>query len=124
MKDKFKFCTGRDLIVILALLVAAGALYFTRPADKTKAVRVEILADGEIEETVELSSVGNLMLREVNGVVICIEKDRVSVVSSPCADKICVNTGEISKAGEFICCAPQRVLVRIAGEDAPDAVAY
>ena len=40
----------------------------------------------------------------------------VYVSESPCRQKICIATGEISAAGSFIACLPNRVLVRVEGK--------
>ena len=38
------------------------------------------------------------------------------MTEADCPDKICVNTGKISKIGETIVCLPHRVVVEIQGE--------
>lgn len=40
----------------------------------------------------------------------------VHVVSSPCRDKICLQAGYVSRAGEWIACLPNKVFVKIEGE--------
>jgi len=43
---------------------------------------------------------------------------------SPCPNKTCVQTGKISKPGEWTACLPNRVFIRIEGDqDSLDAVA-
>ena len=48
----------------------------------------------------------------------------IFVEASKCADKVCLRSGKISKAGEGIICAPNRVSIEIDGKkvDLPDAM--
>ena len=57
---------------------------------------------------------------------VAVEEDGVRVVSSPCSEKICVQTGRISKPGEWIACLPNRVFITIRTKDSGDidAVSY
>lgn len=45
-----------------------------------------------------------------------IHNGQVHVVSSPCRDKICIQAGQVSRAGEWIACLPNQVFVKIEGE--------
>lgn len=42
-----------------------------------------------------------------------IRNGNIRVINSCCKNKICTHTGYISKAGEFIACAPNKVLIKI-----------
>jgi hypothetical protein len=50
----------------------------------------------------------------------------VEVINSPCPEKICVSSGPISSAGEWIACLPNRVFVTISdsGKEQPDATTF
>jgi len=51
------------------------------------------------------------------------EGGRVRMVDSACPDKLCVQTGWISRPGESIVCLPNRVVVEVVGdEEGPDVV--
>lgn len=56
--------------------------------------------------------------------VVVIEEGSARVVSSPCAEKICIKTGRISKPGQWIACLPNRVFISIRGRrsEQPDAI--
>jgi hypothetical protein len=45
-----------------------------------------------------------------------IENGEVHVVSSPCRDKICIQAGHVSRAGEWVACLPNQVFLKIEGE--------
>ena len=49
---------------------------------------------------------------------------RVRIVDSPCPYRLCVKSGSIRMSGENLICLPNKVVVRIAGDDgeAVDAV--
>lgn len=48
---------------------------------------------------------------------ITIKDGAVSMVSSSCANQVCVNTGAISRAGQTIVCLPNRVIVEITSDE-------
>lgn len=57
--------------------------------------------------------------------VVELSKGKVRMVSSACPNKACVKQGWIRKSNQVIVCAPNKVLIRIAGsqkEDFLDAV--
>jgi hypothetical protein len=53
---------------------------------------------------------------------------KVHITDSPCANKTCIAAGDISSAGQWLACLPNRVFVRIEGaaadERAIDAGAF
>ena len=49
----------------------------------------------------------------------------IRVVDSPCAEKICIKTGRVSRSGQWIACLPNRVFIRIRAKKAEaDAYSY
>lgn len=46
---------------------------------------------------------------------VLIENGTARVLSSPCRDKICINMGNLEKAGDWSACLPNRVFARIEG---------
>ena len=45
--------------------------------------------------------------------IVDVRQGRVRVLSSPCPEHICMNTGWISKTGQIIVCMPNRIVVRL-----------
>jgi hypothetical protein len=45
--------------------------------------------------------------------IVEVSQGRVRVLSSPCPEHICMNTGWISKTGQLIVCMPNRIVVRL-----------
>lgn len=113
-----KWRKGDFIIIALVILLAVGIWLF--PFGRGKATNVEIFSDGKLIYT---SPIDKPFEKEVSGCTIALSGDEVRVVSSTCPDKVCVHTGKISEAGEIIVCVPNRVSVKLAGEEAFDAIA-
>lgn len=45
-----------------------------------------------------------------------IHSGKVRVTSSPCARKVCIGMGAIHRSGDLLACVPNRVVVRIEGD--------
>ncbi|HPC38020.1 MAG TPA: NusG domain II-containing protein [Exilispira sp.] len=60
-----------------------------------------------------------------NGLIIVEIKDKkVRVKQSDCPDKICVKRGWIEKPGQFIICMPNKLIVKIVGNEQYDSITY
>ncbi len=109
-----KLITKKDFILLMVVLIVgvAGILIVN---SANKGTVAEIKVDGKTVETISLD--GEFLEKEINGVTVCREKGEIYVKESVCPDKVCVRSGRISKAGEGIICAPNRVAVEISGKD-------
>ncbi len=56
--------------------------------------------------------------------VVQIAGGRVRVLSSPCKNKICIQSGAIARPGQWIACLPNRVFVEIRGRSQEPVDAY
>jgi hypothetical protein len=56
--------------------------------------------------------------------VVRIEKGAVSVLSSPCNEKLCIRAGWIARPGQWIACLPNRVFIEIRGRSREPVDAY
>lgn len=114
-----KLITKKDFVlVIVVLVVSLAGLILVNSADKGKTATIKV--DGEVVETLLLNEDTSV---EFNNVVIACENGEVFVTESTCTDKVCMRSGKISKSGEGIICAPNRVSIEIDGKsDLPDAV--
>ena len=107
-----KLITKKDFIlVIIVLVVGLAGIIFVNSTDKGKTAIIKV--DGKDIETILLQ---NDTLIKVNGVTVCCENGEIFVEDSDCPDKVCVRSGKISKAGEGIICAPNRVAIEISGK--------
>lgn len=114
-----KLITKKDFILVLIVLVVGFAgLIFLNSADKGKTATIKV--DGEAVETLLLNEDTSV---EFNNVVIACENGEIYVKESTCTDKVCMRSGKISKSGEGIICAPNRVSIEIDGKsNLPDAM--
>lgn len=103
---------------LLAVSAVLGLTFlFASPAPRYVTVRV----DGTQILQVPLSRDGVYPLGETN--TITVSDGEVRMTHADCPDQICVKTGRISRSGQSIVCAPNRVIVTITGED-KDAQLY
>lgn len=130
---------GDFIIVVLALIVSLVLIGKVFLPGKTASV-AEIVSDGEIIATIDLSTgrvESDLESSSVNGVTeisfvssgyhLTIEcrDGRVRFKDSDCPDRVCVNTGFISLSGQIAACVPAGILIRVTGgssESEPDII--
>lgn len=107
-----------DLIIIGGLIVLSliGAAFYFFASGK-KAAKAEILVDAKLVQTVDLSKNQTFTVTGVDGGtnLVVVSDGKIAVTDADCPDKICVNTGAISKPGQTIVCMPHRVVVQIKG---------
>ena len=112
----FRFC---DLIPFAIVLVAAvfSVWALAAPSYNDGQLVAVITVNSEEYCRVNLSDVEapyDLSVPAEDGeVVIHITGDGIFIKSSPCPDKLCVNTGKLTKAGQAAVCLPQRVSVKL-----------
>ena len=114
-----KLITKKDFILVLIVLVVGFAsLILINSTDKGKIATIKV--DGKVIETLSLDENTSA---EFNGVAVVVKDGEIYVTESTCTDKVCVRSGKVSKSGEGIICAPNRVSIEIDGKsDLPDAM--
>lgn len=106
-----------DLLIIAAVLVLTGGLavgiYSAASVD-----HVEILS---AHGTTESHPAWQAQTLRVDGplgeTLIEIADGAARIVASPCRQKICINRGWLSHAGETAACLPNRISVTLLGDD-------
>jgi hypothetical protein len=100
------------LVLAVAVVCAVAIVYDT---DNDGALIAAVEGAGaawlfplEAEETVVVRG-------PLGNTVVSIEKGSIYVVSSPCANQLCVAQGKIHRPGSLISCLPNRVVVTIQG---------
>ena len=99
------------LLLAIILALVGAALFFFFGADKGGSA--EIYVNGEKYMTVSLSKDRVI---ELDDLTVVVKNGAVHVEKANCKDKICEQTGAISKKGQTIVCAPNRVVIRITGK--------
>lgn len=107
-----------DFVFIGVIVVFALALMAFMYGGKTASV-ANIYKGNTLIKTVDLSVDTDFSLENFD---FCVNGGAISVVNSPCKNKICVNTGAVSKGGQAIVCLPERMVVTLVSEDGYDAV--
>lgn len=98
-------------VLILALAVFLAPVFTSRGGDYVK------ISSDSGEQIHSLSdNFDYTVISNGHSVTVRVENGEVSVFDSTCPDKVCVNSGKISRGGEVIICAPALVSVEIVGE--------
>ena len=117
--------TWAILLAILLLLSGAAAFcFYTHGASGTV---VEILQDGKVIETIDLSRVKEpytMVVEDHRGGsnTIEVEPGRIRISKADCPDQICVQRGWLSDSAAPIVCLPHRLSIRLAGGTSTDTV--
>lgn len=105
----------RIVIVVLAALALAAWPLAVAVADGAD----EVTITGPCGETVV--PIGTDAVYEIDGargtVTVTIEDGSAAVTESDCPDHVCVRTGAVRAPGSVIACVPNRVIVRVGGDD-------
>ncbi|MBE6997982.1 MAG: NusG domain II-containing protein [Ruminococcaceae bacterium] len=115
-----------DILLILALLVLAGAAYGILRLTREPGNEAAVTVDGQLVLTVPLSREATLTVGENLGFrnVVEVAGGRVRVSDADCPDRLCVRQGWISRDGESIVCLPHKLVVTVRGSEHDlDAVA-
>ena len=115
-----------DLLLILALLVLAGAAYGILRLTREPGNEAAVTVDGQLVLTVPLTREATVTVGENRGFrnVVEVSGGRVRVLDADCPDRLCVRQGWISYDGESIVCLPHRLVVTVRGTEGDlDAVA-
>lgn len=113
---------GDFIVIFLAVLMAAGLLFFLTAYGKGEgAPYAEIRVGERLVQTVELHA-GQMKQFSANGslgkCIIEANDGKIRVKSASCSDQVCLNTGWINKPGQAIVCLPNKLVVSIKSEDA------
>ena len=111
-----------DLILIAVLLIG-GIGFSVYSKHSTKSATAVIYIDGEIYQKIELEAVEKpyeLSLPCSPKATLLIENGAVSFCEADCADKVCVNTGKLTKRGDTAACLPAKVVVVIENGEEKD----
>lgn len=118
-----KFVCLRDAAFVAAVLFV-GALLILLSKGGNKGAYAEILRENTPIKRVDLSKDTTFSLEEYPEVFFKVENGAIAFVKSDCPDKICVRTGFISSRGQSAVCLPNRLTLRIVGEnDKEDTIA-
>ena len=119
--------TRADLAVVVLAAALIGALYARWWTPSAAADAFELRAAGRDLGRHSLQHDQELRIAGAAGVsVIRVQAGRVRFAASPCRNRVCVNSGWLSQAGDGAACLPNRVSLVLVGGDASrvDAVSW
>ena len=109
-----------DILLILSLLLAAGAIWlFFRPGE-TGATAVITQNSKEIRR-LNLSTDQEITIEAEGGYnTLLVANGEISVIDANCGDHTCIHTGSVSRQGEQIVCLPHKLVIEITGGETPE----
>lgn len=137
-EDYQKYGLLIGLFIVLALVVSFAAFFFLRSRSSGKHLTALVYQNGNLVESVDLDAVTkaySLTLTGENGGYNIIEfrPGSVGITDADCPDRLCVHMGFQNSTLLPITCLPNRVVIRLAEEDAagigtgpgaPDGITY
>lgn len=120
LSNKRKIFSPFDILIIAFVLIIAATSFFvfTLKHDED-ALFAKITVNGQLYKTIDLKSVNEPYNMKIPGkltLTVYVEHNAITVVDSQCADKVCVNTGKLTKTGSSCVCLPARVSITLVGE--------
>ena len=113
LKDKKKLTI---LIISLLVMISAAAVLFQKLSPAGEGLSAVVALDGEQMLEIPLTKpqqLTEIKLHEALGVDIILEYtgDKIRFKSSSCPDKICINSGWLSRDMDIAVCMPNRTSV-------------
>lgn len=113
-----KKLTLGDILIVVILFFVAGRWLVKEIRTSETEKKIVVSCDGKDY----YFSFGQKREEVFNNVKVLIDEDGILVVDSSCHNKICVKTGKISKVGQIIVCAPNKVVIKIVSSKNPSRV--
>ena len=107
-----------DFVIAGAVLLLAVSIWVFVFLGSSNGDRVEISENGKLIYTVPLYEEREI---ELSGCTVSVSGGKAQMISADCPDKVCERAGAISKSGEIIVCAPNRISIKISGKSEIDA---
>ena len=108
-------------MVILVILSAAALSFFITMFPDGHDDPVAVVTRHGVEiyriELQELEDRKELEIYEKYRNLIVAEKGRICFMEADCPDRVCVNTGWISRPGQVAVCLPAGVVIKITGQE-------
>ncbi len=110
-----KLLTKRDALLVILVILAAGTVLLARryaPAGQYPVAVVTVGSEEILRIDLAEAQDGIVELGEPD-VRLKIEDHQIRFYEASCPDKICENTGWLSKAGDTAVCMPYRTAVKL-----------
>ncbi len=122
MRSKMK---AGDLVIIAAVLLLAAVIAAVLAVPQRGGrLYAEVWQQETLVERVELTAGTDRVIDLEGHNVIVLEGRTARIARADCKDQVCVRTGTLTRAGQVAVCLPNRVVLKLMGDDSGiDAVA-
>lgn len=108
-----------EVLIILITLALAGIIqginHYIINNDSGK--YVNIYKDGKLYTSLKINESKTIVIKDKEDYnIVVVENGKVYMKDANCKDKVCVNSGIITGAGQSIICLPHKIVVEITGE--------
>lgn len=111
--------------IYLFLMVLAGGIYFYFAQHSQDTV--EIVQDGKILQTIDLSKVDEPYQFKVEYQghynTVSVQRNEISIADADCPDRLCVQMGVLKHDAPPIVCLPNHLVIQFAGDSSVDTAA-
>jgi len=114
----FKQIKKGDISAVLIIGILCIMWFFQGGAGEN--IRADIYLDGEKVQSVIISELEEDKTVSVGGCEILLSRDGAAFIHSECSDKLCEKRGTLKKAGDTMACVPERVVLSLSSDKAPD----
>ena len=102
-------------IVLLVIATTFGINYFV---NTKSGENIEIYVDNKLYKTYSIDDDEEIKIKSEEGYnIVKIHDHGVEIIEASCPDKVCVNSGFITKPSESIVCLPNKVHIKIKTHD-------
>ncbi len=111
-------------IVLIVLFFGFSLVPLAKFGQPEAACFAEVRQDGQVIERIQLTGHIGVTVLTVTCIAdgqehhnhLRVENETITCDNADCPDKICVQTGAISKPGEIIACLPHKLIIEIKSE--------
>ena len=105
----------KDFILIFVVLIVIVSTFGINYFVNTKSgENIEIYVDNKLYKTYSIDDEEKLKIESEDGYnIVKIHDHGVEIIEATCPDKVCVNSGFITKPSESIVCLPNKVHIKI-----------
>ncbi|MFN3410674.1 MAG: NusG domain II-containing protein [Exilispira sp.] len=121
---RFYFKKNDLIIYFIIVLISIGSFFIRDSNSKIDRSKLLVEIDYNKERYFYPLYKDNLIILKNGLIIVEINDNKVRVKDSDCQDKICMKKGWIERSGQFIICMPNKLLVKIIGEEEYDSITY
>lgn len=100
-------------VILFIMIIGFGANYMLNSKEADK---IEIYVDNKLYKTYSINSNEEINIKTENGYnVVKIHDYGVEITEASCPDKVCIDSGFITKPSESIVCLPNKINIKIIG---------